>query len=168
MTTTKTPAAAWREAGEPDPHGDAYDCEREDLCLGSLTDDELANAVYLHDHKSINVDMSAYLSGQPSSIALLTAAKERIRWLSRKLEEALANQRSLPEANDAVVDAARPLFLALECGETTIEGVRSAISRGGYRSLDHLPEWFRTGTGHLTKAGRASVAYAMMRHAALN
>lgn len=138
MTTSKTPAAAWREAGEADPHGDTYNCERADLCLGRMTDDELANAVYLHDHKSLNADMSAFLSGHPMSIALLTAAKDRIRWLSRKLEEALANQR-MPDANDAVVDAARPLFLALECGETTIEGVRDAFSRGSPSSCMTCP-----------------------------
>lgn len=65
-----------------------------------------------------------------------------------------------------MVDAARPLFLALECGETSIEGVREAISRGGYRDIGHLPRWFREGKGHLTKSGRAELAYRMMRHAA--
>ncbi|MBY4723891.1 MULTISPECIES: ead/Ea22-like family protein [Burkholderia] len=79
-----TPAAKWRAAGESDPHGSQYDCERSKLTLGRLTDDELANAVFLHDHRSLNVE--AILRGEPSSIALLTAAKERIRWLSRALE----------------------------------------------------------------------------------
>lgn len=89
-TPQATPSARWRTADEADPFGDTYLCEREDLCLGSLTDDELANAVFLHDHR--NFDVQGALRGEPSSIALLTAAKERIRWLSRKLEEALANQ----------------------------------------------------------------------------
>jgi hypothetical protein len=65
-----TPAAKWRENGEPDPHGKQYDGERAALCYGTLTDDELANAVYLDPN-----------------IAHLSAAKDRIRWLSRKLEE---------------------------------------------------------------------------------
>jgi hypothetical protein len=65
-----TIAAKWRENGEQDPHGDQYDCEREKLCKGDLTDDELANAVFLCP-----------------DIGNLTAAKERIRWLSRKLEQ---------------------------------------------------------------------------------
>lgn len=82
----KTPAAKWREAGEADPHAGSYDCERSKLALGSMTDDELANAVFLHDHHQI--DMEAIRAGKPSSIALLTAAKERIRWLSRRLIEA--------------------------------------------------------------------------------
>lgn len=63
-----TPGARWRENGEPDPHGKVYDCERAKLCHGQMTDDELANAVFM----------------QPS-IDYLTAAKERIRWLSRQL-----------------------------------------------------------------------------------
>lgn len=64
-----TPAARWRENGEPDPHGDRYNGERSALCRGDVTDDELANEVYLYPN-----------------IGNLTAAKERIRWLSRRLE----------------------------------------------------------------------------------
>jgi hypothetical protein len=64
-----TPGARWREAGEPDPHDDRYDCTRDKLPGGRwFTDDELANAVYLDP-----------------TIMLLTAAKERIRWLSRRV-----------------------------------------------------------------------------------
>lgn len=64
-----TPAARWRENGEPDPHGDMYNQERSRLCMGHATDDELANEVYLKP-----------------TIGNLTAAKERIRWLSRRAE----------------------------------------------------------------------------------
>ncbi len=71
---TTTPAAQWRENGEADPHGhtDYYKGERASLAKGNLTDDQLANEVFLHP-----------------GIANLTAAKERIRWLSRALESAL-------------------------------------------------------------------------------
>ncbi len=69
---SSTPAAMWRENGEEDPHGTDYDCERAKLCRGDLTDDQLANEVYLNP-----------------GIANLTAAKERIRWLSRQLENTL-------------------------------------------------------------------------------
>jgi hypothetical protein len=74
---TATPGAKWRESGEPDPHGKQYNCERAYLCLGTMTDDELANAVYLDPN-----------------IANLTAAKDRIRWLSRKLHDALGKAKS--------------------------------------------------------------------------
>ncbi len=72
---SSTPAAKWRENGEADPHGhtDHYDGERSRLCKGDLTDDQLANEVYLNP-----------------GIANITAAKERIRWLSRALEKAKA------------------------------------------------------------------------------
>ncbi len=73
----QTPAARWREAGEPDPHAGKYDRERASLCKGDMTDDELANEVYLYPN-----------------IGNLTAAKERIRWLSRRLGSLTA-----PEAN---------------------------------------------------------------------
>lgn len=65
----QTPGAHWREQGKPDPHGARYLCDRRELCHGEMTDDELANAVYLNP-----------------TIDLLTAAKDRIRWLSRQLE----------------------------------------------------------------------------------
>lgn len=84
VTTTNTTAAAeWREAGKDDPHSSRYDCERAALAMGSLTDDQLANAVFTHDHRDL--DLQAILAGEPSSIGLLTAAKDRIRWLSRAL-----------------------------------------------------------------------------------
>jgi uncharacterized phage infection (PIP) family protein YhgE len=83
VTTNKTPSAEWREAGQDDPHGDRYSCEREALALGHLSDDQLANAVFAHNHREL--DLAAVMSGESSSITLLTAAKQRIRWLSRKL-----------------------------------------------------------------------------------
>ncbi|UFX42014.1 hypothetical protein HAP47_0022240 [Bradyrhizobium sp. 41S5] len=70
----RTPGARWREAGEPDPHGVRYDCDRAQLAGGDLTDDEVANAVFLDP-----------------GINNLTIAKDRIRWLSRRLESAGAD-----------------------------------------------------------------------------
>lgn len=80
-----TPSAQWFRRGEDDPHGQGFtNVERSKLMLGRLSDDELGNAVFLCDHRSL--DLQAVLRGEPSSIALLTAAKERIRWLSRKTQ----------------------------------------------------------------------------------
>lgn len=45
--SNKTPSAKWRENGDPDPHGNHYDCERAQLALGDMTDDELANALFI-------------------------------------------------------------------------------------------------------------------------
>ena len=63
-----TPPSRWKDEGRQDPHGNIYDCERAALCRGNLTDDELANEVFMSP-----------------DIGNLTAAKERIRWLSRAL-----------------------------------------------------------------------------------
>lgn len=86
-----TPAADWREAGEHDPFGDRYNCDRDALPMGNVTDDALANQLFVCDHRH---DMQ--------SITLLTAGKERICWLSRQLEsrkqhehEMLANHRKM-------------------------------------------------------------------------
>lgn len=65
----QTPAARWRDEGKDDPHGTRYMCSREQLSGGHLTDDELANEVFIDP-----------------SMANLTAAKDRIRWLSRQNE----------------------------------------------------------------------------------
>lgn len=67
---TDTPAAKWRENGEDDPHGNRYDCKRSDLAMGNLTDDELADSLLVG-----------------SDLAFQTAAKDRIRWLSRQVED---------------------------------------------------------------------------------
>lgn len=83
-----TPANRWSlETGNgEDPHPDIINQERAKLQLGYLTDDELANAVFLHADK--NPSMDAVMSGKAlMPIVYLTAAKERIRWLSRKLEQ---------------------------------------------------------------------------------
>jgi len=72
-----TVAAIWRANGGPDPHGNRYDCERAALSKGNLTDDELANAIFMADRNSLDL------------IVWQTAAKDRIRWLSRALERAV-------------------------------------------------------------------------------
>lgn len=89
-----TPAAAWRQAGDPDPHAGHYDCERAKLVMGHLTDDELANGAFLNYDQPLNVQ--GILAGTHSSpIAWMTAVKDRIRWLSRALEQAKAERDAL-------------------------------------------------------------------------
>ncbi|MGH1373603.1 MAG: hypothetical protein ACRBBW_16300 [Cellvibrionaceae bacterium] len=83
-----TPSAEWRENGEPDPHGATYSCERSELALGDMTDDALANAVFLHGNHPPSVEDLIAGKARPP-IVYLTAAKERIRWLSRALDKAL-------------------------------------------------------------------------------
>lgn len=91
-----TPSATWVAAGEPDPHRDRYNCERADLTLGDLTDDQLANGAFMNYDRPL--DIHAVLSKQPgyhSPIAWMTAVKDRLRWLSRKLEQANAENEQL-------------------------------------------------------------------------
>ncbi|MGR4927228.1 hypothetical protein ACIPUD_10480 [Bradyrhizobium sp. CAR08] len=75
-----TPAARWRANGEADPHGNQYDCERAGLAHGDMTDDEIANALFLKNY----------------DIGIITAAKERIRWLSRALTASLTHPAPQP------------------------------------------------------------------------
>lgn len=97
-SVAKTPAAQWREKGEPDPHGTDYDGERAALTLGKLTDDELANGVFLNADQPMNIER--ILARDPEyhpPIVWLTAAKERIRWLSRALVKAQAAAQTKTE-----------------------------------------------------------------------
>lgn len=100
-----TPAAQWRTNGEPDPHGTRYDCERAQLAMGTLSDDELANGVFLHgDGTHGRPPLTEIIAGRAfSPIAWLTAAKDRIRWLSRALER----ERSANADTAAALRAAR-------------------------------------------------------------
>lgn len=89
-----TPSSRWASAGEPDPHGNRYDCERAALAMGDLSDDELANAVFMHGDQ--RPSMAQLAAGVMLPIAYLTAAKDRIRWLSRALVAAQAEKVAQP------------------------------------------------------------------------
>lgn len=79
----QTPAAEWRVNGESDPHGDQYNCQREELTMGDWSDDALANAVFLYGN--VVPDFQLVIEGKAKMpITYLTAAKDRIRWLSRR------------------------------------------------------------------------------------
>ena len=79
MTNKSTPNAKWIADGEPNPFGDRYDVTRDELPRGDVTDYALANEVYLHGNMKPTID--DMLAGH-MPIVYLTAAKERIRWLS--------------------------------------------------------------------------------------
>lgn len=126
-----TPAAHWRENGEQDPHGSYYDRERADLALGNLTDDELANAVFLYGDRQPSVsEMIAGTAQMP--IVYLTAGKERIRWLSRNLVK-------LEQQRDELLVAVEKVFFELERLDASgdvggwifdeVELLRSAIAK---------------------------------------
>jgi hypothetical protein len=135
-STASTPAAQWRVDGEPDPHAGHYDGERAALTLGKLTDDELANGVYMNADQPM--DMARMLAKDPDyhpPIVWLTAAKERIRWLSRALvraQEAATTpeaQAHAPRGTSAQIQLERNL---------TCEAIDGAIAFG-YRG-DPAPE----------------------------
>ena len=95
-----TPAAEWRVKGEVDPHGTRYDGERAQLALGMLTDDDLANGIFMnYDHEPSIEDTLNRKEGVYRRIVWMTAGKERIRWLSRALvkaqEEAAALRQTM-------------------------------------------------------------------------
>lgn len=92
-----TPGSRWRIEGKTDPHGNRYACDRRELAGGHFTDDEVANGVFMHP-----------------SINWLTVAKDRIRWLSRRLE--LSEQALKPFAEFAAPNRAAPPDLCISNG----------------------------------------------------
>jgi hypothetical protein len=108
----RTPAAQWREKGEADPHGTDYDCERAKLTYGNMTDDEIANAIFMHDFRG-PMDFQGIIDGTAhSGISLQQGAKERIRWLSRSLVKAEAELAAMKEAALAVSDSVKSLTVS--------------------------------------------------------
>jgi len=87
-----TPSARWRRLNDPDPHDQRYDIERSQLAMGNCSDDEIANGVYLYGN-STPTPMEIITKKAKMPIVYLTAAKDRIRWLSRRLEDALESGR---------------------------------------------------------------------------
>ncbi|MHC8321189.1 hypothetical protein ACYZT4_10890 [Pseudomonas sp. GB2N2] len=110
----KTPAAKWRQEGQVDPHGEHYNCQRAALTLGELTDDELANGVFLHGNEPLNINaLLRKTPGYHSAVVWLTAGKDRIRWLSRALEESAAREQALQLLLNAADERADLLEVAL-------------------------------------------------------
>jgi hypothetical protein len=95
---TSTPSSNWKETGAEDPHGSRFDVERGQLVLGHLTDDEMANAVYMHGNAKLT--HAQILAGELMPHAYLTGARDRIRWLSRALEKALAALTKMTQDRD--------------------------------------------------------------------
>lgn len=67
-----------------------------------------------------------------------------------------------------MVDASRALLLYSDSLDNMdIEQIRKHISRDPW-VRENLPDWFITGSGHLTKAGRAELAYHLTIQGAVN
>lgn len=123
-----TPAAKWRENDEPDPFMGVYDVPRSELLMGNLTDDEIANELFLYDHR-----------GGLSSMMYLKAGQDRIRWLSRQLcnAEAQLKEKETKIAELAsLVDVLDKRVVELAVKETVAttsanEGHWASCRRGG-------------------------------------
>ena len=129
-TINKTPSSRWKEEGLPDLHNNNYDCERAKLCMGNLTDDELANAAYMnYDVFPKPEDIIAGKAYSP--IAYMTAVKDRIRWLSRALEKEIAKNKNV---NITEVKVISLLDSDIKRAKDMIDGLRYAHDY--YNALD--------------------------------
>lgn len=90
-----TPASRWAETDGVDPFPKLLEQERADLPMGDSTDDELAFDLFVHGNMPLEQNMRAMINGEPSSIVYLKSGQERIRWLSRHLQQSLSNEQTL-------------------------------------------------------------------------
>lgn len=110
MTTKPTPAAEWRENGEPDPHAGHYEGPREKLTLGHMSDDALANGAFMN--YNLPLDIARTLAEDKdyfAPICWMTAVKDRIRWLSRALVKAEVERDTYRELCAELVSTLRNL-----------------------------------------------------------
>lgn len=86
-----TPFNNWSEEAKEDPHGDHYHGDIVDIAMGDMPD------VFIATQIESRITMSGV-----SSTVYLTAAKERLRWLSRAVQNALFKQdKSEAKYNEA-------------------------------------------------------------------
>lgn len=93
FNTDCTPANRWFLEGKEDDFPKLIDQERGSLALGNHTDDELASELFIFGDMTLEDKHRAMITGKPTSIAYLTAGKERILWLSRHLTASLASEK---------------------------------------------------------------------------
>lgn len=138
----QTPAATWLVNGEPDPHSTRYDCERAKLCMGNLTDDELANGAFLNYDR--RPSMQDIIDGKGSSpIAWMTAVKDRIRWLSRSLVKAQAadHSRQAQGVDDFDAFAKQQGYNLMTCAELGSIKTHGGIGPATFWSDDTEHAW---------------------------
>lgn len=136
-----TPGAKWREEGQPDPFGNRYDFPRDTLHMGGMTDDELANAVFLYGNRSFP-SLEEINAGVKPPIVWLTAAKDRIRWLSRREATLLAEVARLQAA---LAEAEKRVWNPALVEDAFCEGFCDGID-GTWVEGDYTPAWKRSGT----------------------
>lgn len=93
--SNSTPANRHVENDGVDPFANYLGKERAELALGRFTDDEVANGVFLYGGDKLDIMRVTLDKDYVPPIGWLTAAKERIRWLSRKLMETAKENEEL-------------------------------------------------------------------------
>ena len=107
-------------------HKGRYDGSRDDLALGDITDDELANYAFLKYDQPL--DIGAIMSQDPgyhAPIVIMTAVKDRIRWLTRRIDKRDAELSTLHRQLASAAEQIEELQVAgrqmAACGEDLLE-----------------------------------------------
>lgn len=122
--TDKTPPNTWSANGKEDPHKGKYDCERHELAMGHMTDDQLANGAFMNYDQPLNLE-GIMLGTHHSPIAWMTGVKDRIRWLSRRVMKLEQKNHNLVHALMVIQEEVWPLVHGLTCRQTLKNFMRS-------------------------------------------
>ncbi len=117
----KTPAAVWRERGEKDPFGEQFASGIDRISMSHLSHIDVATML-LQSHKDIHIN---------------TIAKERIRWLSRKVVSIIG------DADETQYERA-----SLTLGEYTDDALANAVFTETNGNADHPWEDYRNAAAH--------------------
>lgn len=98
-----TPFSQWQEEGKDDPHGEHYSQDINTILCGDIPSVAIADSLLT-------------FTTSMSRIAALSAGKERLRWLSRKLYSLTDNHNSINEE--------RAMLL---CGDMTDDALANAF-----------------------------------------
>ena len=111
--TSSTPFNAWSLNGEPDPHGDYYIGGRLAIMHGKMPDHVISVALEMPN-----------LGHSVGGSMFLTAAKERLRWLSRMVERYNEIRASMPLGELTDDQLANQFFLTENTDDMTAGAAR--------------------------------------------
>lgn len=143
------PPNHWRVNGECDPHAGHYEYDEKGGSLADYSADELANAVFMH-YDQIPPLASVIARTAKMPIVYVTAAKDRLRWQSRRIDrlETLVAQliaEKFRACEDGVVVndelAAFEARASRECGELKHWPTDAAPGYANLRISDYRTGW---------------------------
>lgn len=166
MSDKKVVDMNWLAEGREDDFKDYLDRAREDLPCAELSDDQLANYAFMHYDRDSNTEGLLLIAqhqgrgqeGFVPKIAFMTAVKERLRWLSRRVAVLEGRYPGVPSP---MVPA--PIFSSVEEAKAHLDKGHGYAHKphdhhSSYYDTDEQDECFSVG-GELTITDLKAILY---------